>query len=235
MCNGLNKNVFWKFADCPTPLIVGDGFCNDETNNPDCNYDGGDCCGSCVVTEHCTECQCLGGVDGIELSSPSIGDGYCQDGNNNGACNYDGGDCCGSCVVTEHCTECQCLGGVDGIELSSPSIGDGYCQEGNNIAECNYDGGDCCSNAALLANGYCNDETNIATCNYDGGDCCVNVNTENCLDCQCLGGGAITSPGYPHSTYDNNLDLYWLIQVSIGRTIEINFISFDVEYYSTCG
>ena len=95
-------------------MIVRDGFCNDETNNPGCNYDGGDCCGSCVVTEQCLECQCLGGVDGVELSSPSIGDGYCQDGNNNGACNYDGGDCCGSCVNTDHCAECTCLAGDSG-------------------------------------------------------------------------------------------------------------------------
>ena len=106
--------------DCPTPLIVGDGFCNDETNIHNCNYDGGDCCGSCVVTEKCSECQCLGEVDGMELSSPSIGDGYCQDGNNNGACNYDGGDCCGACSVKpEHCTECVCHeGGEPMVDLS---------------------------------------------------------------------------------------------------------------------
>ena len=89
-------------------MIVGDGLCNDETNNPDCNYDGGDCCGSCVVTEQCSECQCLGGIDGNGVSSPSIGDGYCQDGNNNAACNYDGFDCCGTAVTAEHCMECLC-------------------------------------------------------------------------------------------------------------------------------
>ena len=131
--------------------MVGDGFCNDETNNPDCNYDGGDCCGSCVVTEQCSECQCLGEIDGNGASSPSIGDGYCQDGNNNGACNYDGGDCCLFSPMTDHCSQCLC-------------------------------------------------HTN----------------------------GIITSPGYPQN-YDNNLYLYWLIQVPVGQTIAINFISFDVE------
>ena len=163
-----------------------------------------------------------------------VGDGFCNDETNNADCNYDGGDCCGSCVVTEHCTECQCLGEVDGNGVSSPSIGDGYCQDETNNAQCNYDGGDCCANADLISNGYCNDGTNIDTCLYDGGDCCVNVNTENCLECQCLGGGTITSPGYPHQTYDNNLYLNWLIQVPVGQTILINFISFDVESHSSC-
>ena len=44
--------------------LVGNNYCNDETNNDDCNYDGGDCCGSCVVKEYCSECECLGGVTG---------------------------------------------------------------------------------------------------------------------------------------------------------------------------
>ena len=44
----------------------------------------------------------------------------------------------------------------------------------------------------------------------------------------------ITSPGFP-GNYDNNLDLSWLIHVQMGQTIEINFLSFDVEYHSSCG
>ena len=43
----------------------------------------------------------------------------------------------------------------------------------------------------------------------------------------------ITSPGFP-GNYDNNLDLSWLIQVQMGQTIEINFLSFDVEYDFSC-
>ena len=75
--------------------MVGDGFCNDETNNPDCNYDGGDCCGSCVVTEHCTDSQCLGGETGNDIPNALIGNGFCNIETNNAECNYDGGDCCG--------------------------------------------------------------------------------------------------------------------------------------------
>ena len=50
--------------------LVRDGHCQDETNNFDCNYDGGDCCGSCSVNpEHCTECICHeGGEPMVDLS-----------------------------------------------------------------------------------------------------------------------------------------------------------------------
>ena len=45
--------------DCTAPLeLIGDGFCNDETNNADCNFDGGDCCGGCVNTDNCLNCVC---------------------------------------------------------------------------------------------------------------------------------------------------------------------------------
>ena len=37
----------------------GNGFCDDATNNAACNFDDGDCCGSCVNREYCTDCLCL--------------------------------------------------------------------------------------------------------------------------------------------------------------------------------
>ena len=37
---------------------IGDGYCDDINNNLDCSYDGGDCCGSNVITKYCTECIC---------------------------------------------------------------------------------------------------------------------------------------------------------------------------------
>ena len=40
------------------PYLIGDGYCNDETNNEGCYYDGGDCCGDCINTEFCFECIC---------------------------------------------------------------------------------------------------------------------------------------------------------------------------------
>ena len=40
------------------PYAIGDGKCHDMNNNEGCYYDGGDCCGSNVNTQECTECIC---------------------------------------------------------------------------------------------------------------------------------------------------------------------------------
>ena len=37
---------------------VGDGYCNDFINIPECNHDGGDCCGDDVNTDYCDDCIC---------------------------------------------------------------------------------------------------------------------------------------------------------------------------------
>ena len=46
-------------AGCEIPGSHGDGYCDDVNNNEACFFDGGDCCGSNVNTQYCTECQCL--------------------------------------------------------------------------------------------------------------------------------------------------------------------------------
>ncbi len=38
---------------------VGDGYCDDELNNSDCGYDGGDCCLVEINTDYCLVCECL--------------------------------------------------------------------------------------------------------------------------------------------------------------------------------
>ena len=43
---------------CGLPGLENDGFCDDENNNAECDYDGGDCCGLFVNTEFCIECEC---------------------------------------------------------------------------------------------------------------------------------------------------------------------------------
>ena len=30
--------------ECGLDLFVGDGFCDEESNNENCSFDGGDCC-----------------------------------------------------------------------------------------------------------------------------------------------------------------------------------------------
>ena len=206
-------SILFSFSvpGCDNVALVGNGFCNDETNNPDCNYDGGDCCVVNANTNVCSECVCHLIETCAAGYHPLVGNGFCNDDTNIVECDYDGGDCC----------------------PNPDLIANSVCNDENNIVQCEYDGGDCCPNPNMVGDAICHDETNHLGCNYDGGDCCVNVNTDSCSECNCLGSGVITSPGFP-GNYDNNLDLTWLIQVQMGQTIEINFLSFDVEPGSSC-
>ena len=96
------------------PWDVGDTYCDDELNNPGCNFDSGDCCGSDVHEGYCSECICY---EGCNASFEFIGDGYCHDATNNVNCNFDGGDCCTVCINTHYCSECVChRGNVAGIQ-----------------------------------------------------------------------------------------------------------------------
>merc|ERR1719382_517091 len=56
-------------ASCNSGWIA-DGYCDDVNNNVDCSYDGGDCCGSNVNTQYCSECQCLD-PNGISCPDPN--------------------------------------------------------------------------------------------------------------------------------------------------------------------
>ena len=63
---------------------IGDGYCDDDTNNPSCSFDGNDCCGPNVETSYCISCQCLNIlnyqevattlniIDGLLPASPAI-------------------------------------------------------------------------------------------------------------------------------------------------------------------
>ena len=44
---------------CLNDDLVADGFCDDDTNNLACNFDGGDCCGFEVLEDYCDDCDCL--------------------------------------------------------------------------------------------------------------------------------------------------------------------------------
>ena len=99
--------------------------------------------------------------------------------------------------------------------------GDGTC---SNQGTCDVSSGTCDCDSGFLG----------AMCNCKSGDCFLMiVNTDYCSEFNCLEKGVVTSPGFP-GNYDNNLDLTWLIQVQMGQTIEINFLSFDVGYQSSC-
>ena len=71
---------------------MSDGYCDDGTNTAECNYDGGDCCGSNVNIQFCAESLCY---EELNCAAPLELKG--NDETNNAGCNFDGGDCCGAC------------------------------------------------------------------------------------------------------------------------------------------
>ena len=183
--------------------MVGNGFCNDDTNIADCNFDRGECCALMANTDHCSECECHLPETCSVGYHPLVGNGFCNDATNVAGC-YDGGDCCEYDSNYDHCKDCLCFHQEMCADAVHPLVGDGFC----------------------------NDETNNLECTYDSGDCCLmNVNTDYCSECNCLESGVITSPGFPKN-YDGSLDLTWLIQVQMGKKIEINFLSFDLGFSS---
>ena len=132
-------------SDCANLILVGNGVCNDLTNILECDFDGGDCCGSCITTEFCSECQCHGEyVVDTGILNPLVGNGYCNDITNNAGCNFDGGDCCGSCINTEQCSDCECKSEILGNGIHNALVGNGLCDDETNYPNCNYDGFECC-------------------------------------------------------------------------------------------
>ncbi|CAN0381637.1 unnamed protein product, partial [Scytosiphon promiscuus] len=152
---------------------LSDGFCDSATNNPDCGYDGGDCCECTCVDGPWFSCSsigfnCLDPACPDEDASPYpnctghfnwLNDGWCDPETNNRACGYDGGDCractcmdgpsfsCGS--NSFNCDDTACLDVALAIQYPTCaedkllSVGDGLCTAENNNQACGYDGGDC--------------------------------------------------------------------------------------------
>ena len=69
----INTYILFSALDCGNVALVGNGFCNDETNNADCNYDGGDCCLININTDSCSDCNCL--ASGV-ITSPGFPGNY---------------------------------------------------------------------------------------------------------------------------------------------------------------
>ena len=166
--------------ECLMSHWIGDGFCDIENNNPECNWDGQDCCSadSKYVSQCCPgvsesywyetysactfngpidpKCSCVEDTIFPTCTFPDRkGDGICDLNNNNEQCHFDGGDC----------DKCQ-----------DEYMNDGRCHFFNNHTNCDFDGGDClgldedCQ--ASIGNGFCDIYTNNERCHFDGGECC---------------------------------------------------------------
>ena len=105
---------------CNQTFKISNGYCNDETNVAECGFDGGDCCGSCINTDFCENCNCIGSVTGNRLQNDHVtrnglpnallADGFCNDQTINAHCFFDGLDCCRSPVDETFCSNCSCHG-----------------------------------------------------------------------------------------------------------------------------
>lgn len=89
--------------------MVGDGYCDDVTNDFLCDYDGGDCCVDEPNHEFCLICACKEGIVPEMCFTNYLGDQFCDDMNNIPECGYDHGDCCGEFVNTQYCSVCACF------------------------------------------------------------------------------------------------------------------------------
>ena len=51
------------------PDRKGDGWCDDDNNFTECDYDGGDCC--CGKKNYCKKCECLIQVNCLDNTTAS--------------------------------------------------------------------------------------------------------------------------------------------------------------------
>lgn len=158
---------YFDYSDCDYLWYVRDSYCDKEStsNNPECNWDGGDCCGyygqplwSALCMDP-ADCKCLHWQDSCPKQE-YMGDYHCDDLTNIPECNFDAFDCCRTCVDTSYCSDCHCH-------------------------EWAYD---CNFNPYFIGDGICDDEANILGCDFDRGDCCCGDNCDFsfCQECQCL-------------------------------------------------
>ena len=151
---------------CPFWELTGDGYCDDETNIPECGYDYDDCCQLQNDRSLCTNCTCHLLEDEVQLfKSQSCGDlshhitnhlgnGVCDLNLNQAKYFFDVGDCCRefhkfeemTCKFEEHYEECPKYTCIPSNNFCiAKGLGDGICQDYNNGPYCDYDLGDCCS------------------------------------------------------------------------------------------
>ena len=179
---------------------IGDGYCDSSNNTEECQWDGGDCCGStCTVSTY----DCQGGSTGSswaaclsECLDPNANDECCVDNSCPFTCEGNGLVTCwdGSCAETEaDCSEVTCADTDCGLY-----IGAGYfCDE----LEQNF-GYDC---SICEEEGACPltcEEEGLITC--ADGSCAAAE--EDCPDLGCADIGGIESwigDGYCDSSNNN--------------------------------
>ena len=166
------------YDNCPMIYkdAIGDFACNNENNNEECAYDGGDCCpctnygsrsdkfverwdmlcrdprSGCLDPRVAMYPNCTDG------DIPDIGNGWCDMENNNKGCIFDGGDCCDCTRASNESSFSLCAD--PGAACFNPIAATvrSSCINGN---------------IYFIGDGWCDAPNNNKECLYDGGDCCM--------------------------------------------------------------
>ena len=144
--NGIVFPPMFVLYYCNVDFWINDGFCDDECNHPNYNYDGGDCCLDIVNNAKCIDCYCYEDCsvhplkfnddqdfqiesecyEPKEIWNPEhcmvflLGDGLCDDGCNNHLFDFDHQDCCLEDVAEiSYCNECICYANCTGPGLAT--------------------------------------------------------------------------------------------------------------------
>ena len=169
-------------TNCKVEPLVGDGYCDDEANNVECDYDLDDCCQAESDRSSCTNCTCWIDNDQLELIKADfcqkqnplgalyldLGDGYCDLDLNTKEYLFDIGDCC---IQDPICLKDELPGVLTNLKTEVPCP-DNICIESNQY---------CIEHE--LGDGLCQDHNNGPYCDYDLGDCCYNYMTVEGYDC----------------------------------------------------
>ena len=159
---------------CTVWSLVGDEYCDDEANVPECGYDLKDCCQLQNDRSLCQDCYCH--IQEVNQNCPvkniwegsRLGDSFCDLDLNSPEHLFDLGDCC-----------LESLNCPPWIDLDYSPYD--YCVDNNPCIESNIF---CIPEE--LGDGICQDHNNAPFCHYDLGDCCLlNVNQTECCDCLC--------------------------------------------------
>ena len=180
--------------ECPEPWLTGNGNCDPENDNYECDYDGGDC-----KHQGCPKPQ-------------YIGDGECDLDNYIPECNFDGEDCkynvtqsttkttttTTMAVVTATATVHSSSKASDSPSTSATSKNPSHEHpetfEPTSITDTMSSTVTTSTTTqtttqrsdVLEGDSICDDELNNAFSNYDGGDCCSGLSSyDHCQQCSC--------------------------------------------------
>jgi len=192
---------------CGSPEYFGDGQCDDNNNNADCSYDGGDCCGDDKPDnwdQFCKDCQCIEGGECTIEPHPDCVFPF----------NYQGitySECTSVDYDQPWCFVNETTGQWDICKCTGPPGHPNYCSE---HSPCPENEGDCDYNTDCEGNLVCGTDNCGKDKGYEGwADCCTTASgtttitpttTPPTTDAPTLGETGFCSSDNPCSEYQGD-------------------------------